>query len=168
MLTFKLAAIPEGHSSYEIEVMPRDMNLSENAEFTNPVHIHYDINRVGGEFFVKTSLKTNANLECDRCLDAYQLTIEEMVDMIFTMDQNMQTEDEQDVYVFSEGENEIDITDALRETLLIAIPFKKICDRACKGLCPHCGANWNRESCECDQTRIDPRWEALRALKFND
>jgi uncharacterized protein len=38
-----------------------------------------------------------------------------------------------------------------------------LCKPDCKGLCPRCGANRNRQPCTC--VGDDPRWEALANLR---
>jgi uncharacterized protein len=43
-----------------------------------------------------------------------------------------------------------------------------LCDEACLGLCPSCGANRNDDPCHCGSESRDPRWDALRALVISD
>jgi uncharacterized protein len=38
----------------------------------------------------------------------------------------------------------IDLSSALREQILLAIPPSPLCDEACKGLCPQCGKDLNQ------------------------
>ena len=61
--------------------------------------------------------------------------------------------------------NAIDIDELVREQLLLAQPSRFRCSEECKGLCPHCGADLNRETCACGEELVDPRWAALAALK---
>ena len=71
--------------------------------------------------------------------------------------------DDPDFSVY-EGET-IDIDELVREQLVLALPSRLRCSEECKGLCPQCGADLNKETCACAQTEIDPRWAALAALK---
>jgi len=82
---------------------------------------------------------------------------------VYTSDTEFLELDEDIRYVAPE-QSEIDITEDIRETVLLAIPIKLLCKHDCKGLCPHCGANLNVESCTCAEEMIDPRWEALKKL----
>jgi uncharacterized protein len=43
--------------------------------------------------------------------------------------------------------------------------MKPLCSDACKGLCPTCGTNLNRGTCDCTSEWEDPRFAALRALQ---
>jgi uncharacterized metal-binding protein YceD (DUF177 family) len=63
--------------------------------------------------------------------------------------------------------NIMDISEALRQYTLMALPIKRLCMQDCSGLCPTCGTNLNEKKCNCT-TEIDPRWEKLNALVFVD
>src|SRR6266576_1070387 len=40
-----------------------------------------------------------------------------------------------------------------------------LCGDECRGLCPVCGTNLNRGSCDCNREWEDPRMAALRAFR---
>jgi uncharacterized protein len=50
-----------------------------------------------------------------------------------------------DVVTFKGGE--IDLSEELRDVLVLTIPFNPLCDEACRGLCPLCGGNRNLVPC---------------------
>jgi len=52
----------------------------------------------------------------------------------------------------------------MREQFFLALPMKPLCREDCKGLCPVCGINRNRETCTCQSEWVDPRLEPLRHL----
>lgn len=43
----------------------------------------------------------------------------------------------------------INTEEPIREEIVLAIPYKKLCDRKCKGICSNCGKNRNNEKCVC-------------------
>lgn len=43
----------------------------------------------------------------------------------------------------------IEVSEPIREEILLAVPYKKICQESCRGLCSKCGANLNIEDCKC-------------------
>ena len=45
--------------------------------------------------------------------------------------------------------------------------MKPLCDEACKGLCPRCGANLNTTTCDCKPAWVDPRLKGLSDLLKN-
>ncbi len=56
------------------------------------------------------------------------------------------------------------LTEVIRQNLLLAMPMYPVCRSKCKGLCPHCGQNWNEAPCDCTLEEIDPRLAVLKQL----
>jgi uncharacterized protein len=132
-------------------------------ELTEDVRVHVSAFRSRGSFTFKGMVCTAYRLECDRCLDPYTQKVEEPLELIVSTDP--ETEQDDDIVLLNPHDVEIDLRSYVRETLLLAVPFKKLCSPACKGLCVRCGANMNRESCSCKHDERDPRWEKLNELK---
>ena len=70
---------------------------------------------------------------------------------------------------------EVDLTDDVREELLLAIPSCFYCSPDCKGVCPSCGVNLNHGSCACASRPAEPEpdsaapspWDQLDALTLS-
>ena len=45
----------------------------------------------------------------------------------------------------------IDLTEYIREDILLTFPQHYLCSDDCQGLCSGCGANLNKESCQCSK-----------------
>jgi len=56
----------------------------------------------------------------------------------------------------------LDLTEAFRQGVWTALEIQPLCRADCKGLCPTCGVNWNREACTCEGLPTDPRWDRLK------
>lgn len=56
----------------------------------------------------------------------------------------------------------IDLTEGLRQQLILGLPFKLLCREDCRGLCPRCGRNLNEGDCGCSPE--ERGGEALRPL----
>ncbi|MFC1809046.1 DUF177 domain-containing protein [Candidatus Omnitrophota bacterium] len=63
-----------------------------------------------------------------------------------------------------QGEEEIDITDDIRELLIFEHPVKFLCNENCKGLCPTCGKDNNIEECECEHIDEGGTFSQLKEL----
>ncbi len=62
---------------------------------------------------------------------------------------------------------EIDLTEDVREDILISLPHRLLCKKNCKGLCFNCGQNLNLKKCSCPkQKNKDLVWEELNKLKL--
>ena len=84
--------------------------------------------------------------------------------MIFASSDLLDDEDEESRRI-GRGEREIDLEPHLRDELILLVPMYFECRPGCKGLCAGCGANLNDADCQCSTQDMDPRWDALRALK---
>jgi len=54
----------------------------------------------------------------------------------------------------------LDLTEAVRQYVVINLPMKPLCHQNCAGLCSACGANLNNRTCDCS-TYTDARWSPL-------
>ena len=59
---------------------------------------------------------------------------------------------------------DLDLREGLRQYILMSEPVKPLCQAACAGLCPACGADLNSGAHQCEQP-ADDRWSALAGLK---
>lgn len=58
----------------------------------------------------------------------------------------------------------LDLTEILRQCSIAGQPIKPLCRVNCSGLCQECGADLNKEECQCSTAPMDPRWASLAAL----
>ncbi len=61
--------------------------------------------------------------------------------------------------------DQIDLSDVVREVMLLDVPSTPLCRPDCAGLCLVCGANLNDGPCGCASVPIDQRWSALDELR---
>ena len=166
MIKLNISSYSEGLTKEKRTIQPSEIDLSE-PEFYHPIDLLFNINKIGSEVFLKAQINTPVVLLCDRCLSEYKYELDEKINIVCTTDNNLINDDEDDIYFISETTHEIDITDSIRDAILLNIPQKKLCAETCKGLCPRCGINFNEKTCNCKSEKIDPRWEALKKIKFN-
>ena len=60
---------------------------------------------------------------------------------------------------------QLDVTQMVREHVLLAVADLRLCRPDCPGLCPDCGADLNAVPCDCDRVVIDDRWSTLDQLR---
>lgn len=135
-----------------------------------PVAVVADVRKDAQKFRLVGKLKATVELECSRCLDAFRVPIDLSFDLVFLPATENSGDGEREVADDDLGvsfykDSVIDLGDVMREQLYLALPMKPLCRDDCRGLCPICGANWNRESCECQATWEDPRMAALKDLR---
>lgn len=107
--------------------------------------------------------------QCDRCLEPFTTTLSFPLREQFypTIDVNtgVPLPAAEDELVFPIDQNHLlDLREAVRQNLLLALPMQAVCREDCAGLCPQCGRNLNDGPCDCEPETADDRFGALRAL----
>ncbi|HEY3266420.1 MAG TPA: DUF177 domain-containing protein [Armatimonadota bacterium] len=94
---------------------------------------------------------------CPRCLADVTSILDAPVDEGFTVADGLvrcRADDEDGVVdptvvaVFPEG-NLLNLTELVRQGIVLAGPVEPLCREDCQGLCPTCGANRNETQCQC-------------------
>jgi uncharacterized protein len=126
--------------------------------------------RTQRSILVKCLLNTEVELTCSRCLSKCHqpLKIRFEEEFLPTIDAEsgapLPSPEEASVFTIDE-QHTLDLTEAVRQYSLLAIPMKTLCKKNCAGLCPTCGKNLNEGQCDCPKDDIDPRWSKLAELK---
>lgn len=116
-----------------------------------------------GEVVVRGTVRGALDQKCRRCLEPVRTELAEELTMVFVADAE---EDEQGgAYPFEPVGEYLDLSDAVREELVLAMNPFVVCKPECRGLCAKCGQDLNEGSCDCTMDEPDPRWAALRELK---
>lgn len=128
--------------------------------------------RTDRAILVKGALHTEIEATCSRCLSLFScpltISIEEeyfpTVDIVSGAPLSLPEE----AGCFTIDEHHIlDLTEAIRQYALLAMPMKSLCREDCAGLCPNCGYNLNEMPCGCPAQEVDPRWAKLEKLALS-
>jgi uncharacterized protein len=148
-------------------VLPTDQSI---CRVTAPVALSVVVRKDRMQFRLAGRLKTSIELTCSRCLDNYELAVDEPFDVLYLPHtpagpgEERVVEDDDLSTAFYE-DNVIDLGQLMQEQCYLAVPMKPLCKEECLGLCPECGTNFNIASCECRQTWVDPRLAVLDQLR---
>jgi uncharacterized metal-binding protein YceD (DUF177 family) len=61
-----------------------------------------------------------------------------------------ETDSEDDVLYLTENQEGLDLEEPIREYLLLNFPTYPLCEEDCRGICPECGTDLNKDSCSCE------------------
>lgn len=143
----------------------------EHSRLIEPPEVTGRIRRSGHEVRLQGQIRARAEVDCDRCLKQVALPVETTFDVTYVpaadyVEGEAAELQEEDLGVSVYEDEAIDIDELVREQILLNIPARALCTEDCKGLCPVCGANRNDTNCECESRETDPRWGALKDIKF--
>jgi uncharacterized protein len=119
-----------------------------------PVHGDFFVQVVSQELIVRGTFTAVLEFKCARCLDFFSTRVG---DSSFLR-----------AYPVGKSTFEVDLTDDLREAVLLDLPHHPVCREACKGLCPHCGENLNSGPCGCTEESGGGLWNALDGLDLKE
>ncbi|MBN2178560.1 MAG: DUF177 domain-containing protein [Deltaproteobacteria bacterium] len=134
------------------------------------VDVDCSVKRVLKNVTVKGSIRAGIELECCRCLAKFDLPVEEDFKYTFTqaphtLDDEIELTYEDLDFAYFEGDI-IEIDQAIAEQIILQVPIKPLCSDSCRGLCPMCGINLNKENCDHEKERIDSPFAVLKNLKI--
>jgi uncharacterized protein len=147
-----VARIKAGRETFRGEEESDILDLRER-DVVPVSRVRYDltVRRIGAELVVDGSLRVRMRFTCGRCGDGFEADVTEP-GFIFS-------------HEIEAGVEFVDLTPDMRESILLALPAHPVCRSECKGLCPQCGINRNRESCRCRPPPDNP-WGALDRLSL--
>ncbi len=152
-----------------IRTLPIDDVLAENGvEYR--VRGEVTLVRSNTSILAQGRLETQAEMTCSRCLKPFTLKIPLKIQEEFypTIDiiTGARLPKPEDPGSFTIDEHHIlDLTEAIRQYIITALPMKPLCKEGCAGLCSVCGKDLNLGDCGCKQEETDPRWAELIKLK---
>lgn len=170
-MKIRVDSIHEGGKPVEGTIDPADMRLEEPyCSIDEPLIFSGYATRNAEDVSVKGSLTGSIKSQCSRCLEAFTMTIDMVMDTDF-LPRRVDSEDEGDL--FEPGSNlsyydgdSIDLLQEIRDLILVNFPIKPVCRPDCKGLCPQCGAELNKSPCRCEQHKGPSAFDKLKELKF--
>jgi uncharacterized protein len=156
--------------TFQPSEFPASVVQDEEYTVVAPVHLVMDVHKDSEAYRVSGTVATRLELECGRCLEAFAIPVESPFELRYVPepaataegDEKEVTEDDLTTSFYSE--DSIDLGELMHEQFVLALPMKPLCSEGCQGLCPHCGTNLNKGTCDCKATWTDPRLAALEGL----
>lgn len=164
-MKIQLFSLKDGLHEFRVEESAVDLGLPVKS-FPHTIRSNILVDKRGRDYYIKLRAETFGRFTCDRCLTIFEREIVGDSTVVFTQDRELVRGNvDESLRFLGPEDNEVDFANDIRETVLLLLPMKQVCREECKGLCPHCGVDLNVETCRCEEKAIDPRWEALLAIK---
>lgn len=119
---------------------------------SKPVRYNFLVTRVADRVLVQGTIELDFEAACSRCSAFFTTSAR---DKSFLRDYEVTS----DVKV-------IDMTDDIREGVLLSLPTFLLCSQECKGLCSICGKNLNEGACKCQRSTTTEKWSVLDQLQL--
>ena len=116
------------HATYE----PAELDMArEDVRITAPFEADAAVALADRELVVQAEIRATLQQICARCLEEFTTPL--TLRQVFS-------------YAVRPGDV-VDITDDVRQEIMLAYPLIPVCAPGCRGLCGACGQNLNRASC---------------------
>lgn len=163
----QLMKAPVG-TSFESNISEDAIQLDETLKVVSPITGHVRMRRTNQGLLVDGEVDLTLELECTRCLKTFEqpmhVAFEEQfyptVDVVTGVP--MPAFDEEEIFPIDEH-HQVDLTEAIRQHVLLDLPMSTLCREDCAGLCPQCGHDLNFGPCEC-KPEVDARMSVLQQL----
>ena len=174
-----LRAFRGGTEEFHRQYAPEAFRPAEgDFRIVEPVDLALRITKDSRKIRVTGRLRATLEVECSRCLEPFRVPVDADLDQMFLPEGTEVTsasddDDEDggqqaDAGVSFYKDDTIDLGEMMRDEFYLALPMKPLCKEDCKGLCPVCGVNWNRETCTCKVVWTDSRMDSLKTLLKHD
>lgn len=154
----------------EYEINEDIRGIDEDLEITKPLTGKVRLIRVADGILVTGRLETEVLVACRRCLQSVsapavvELEEEFRPSIDVTTGTPLPKGDDIDPATLIDEHHMLDLTEVVRQGLLLSIPVSVLCRADCRGICPQCGQNLNEGTCDCEFEEGDPRLADLGKL----
>jgi len=163
-MKIQVGGLSEGVHPYSFRGLPTELGLG--GEFREEIGVTATLEKTSRQLLLKAHVATVVDFECDRCVAQFRRPIESQYEMYYLAEEGEPSRvDPAEMQLLAPGQTVIDISDDVRQTILLALPLKHVCREDCRGLCPRCGKNLNDGACDCKETSSDGRWDKLKELQ---
>jgi uncharacterized metal-binding protein YceD (DUF177 family) len=157
MLSIELARLRPGLN--ELSLTPSPESLDIDPELFSDIRISMELDVAKGRIIVRYTTRAEAHLVCDRTARPFVEQVEGQHLVLFTTDDPSDAEDESyDARVFAETDRYLDLTEEVRDTLVLSLPARRVAPGAEEIAIPTRFADDKG-----DET--DPRWDELKKLQ---
>jgi uncharacterized protein len=148
----EVARLPREGGRFEGEEPASALDLRDpNVRADSPLRYDLTAGVAGRELVVRGRVSARVRFRCSRCAEFFA---GEVVEPAFLHASEV-----------SDRGATVDLTAEIRESILLRFPDHPVCSADCRGLCPVCGANRNRQRCGCAPGG-GGRWTALEGLRL--
>ena len=159
-------------TSFVSDIQEESIQLDEDIKVVGPLSGHVRIRRINQGLLADGWVDLTLEQACTRCLKEFQQPMHVTFEELFypTMDvvtgMPVAPIDEEDAFPIDEH-HLVDLTEAVRQQVLLDIPVVTLCTEECAGLCAQCGKDLNLGPCSCEP-EVDSRFSILKTLLSNE
>jgi uncharacterized protein len=156
-------------ATLEDDIHEEDIQLDEDLKLIGPIDGYVRLRRTNQGLLADGWVDLVLQLECNRCLKEFEhpMHLKFMEQFLPTVDVftgvSLPPIEDEDIFPIDDH-HQVDLTEAIRQHVLLDIPMATLCRQDCAGLCPQCGKDLNLGPCPCQPEEADERFSVLKQL----
>ncbi|MCR5175043.1 MAG: DUF177 domain-containing protein [Oscillospiraceae bacterium] len=123
----------------------------DTVRYVSPVRLSGTYMITGETVVIDAQAQTVVESRCARCLAPALTEVSAPVSEAFVREAEGEAPAEEQ---YTYQGHVLDLTDAVRTSVLLEVPTRILCREDCKGLCDQCGANLNVTTCSCRKETV--------------
>jgi uncharacterized protein len=156
-------------TAFQADIHEEGVQLDSDLQILGAIDGHVRMRRINQGLLVDGWVDLRLPRVCDRCLKDFEqpmhIAFEELfyptIDITSGLPLSPPLGEDEGFPI--DEHHQLDLSEALRQRLLLELPMRSLCREDCPGLCPQCGHDLSLGPCNC-QPEIDARWSALAEL----
>jgi len=129
--------------------------------------VNFILDRQSRNMTSEMSIKGTIKLVCDRCIDKFDYPIDVTYHQIFKF-ANAPDIQEDDIIYLGDKEYQLDVSELILENILLQVPIRKVHPDNEDGT-PTCNPKQLKLINKfVKKKQVDPRWDVLKNIKFDD
>ena len=162
----EIARTPGAHATHTFE---EPLARDPDVELAEPARGSFTVTNTGLLLVLRGEMTAAVNLQCARCCEPVVLRLQVPLGEEFSARSAAESVEEQTIDVEEPeraafADNILDLTELVRQNILVNLPLRPLCREDCPGMCPCCGSNLNAGPCACPSEGTQGPLSGLRQL----
>jgi uncharacterized protein len=146
-----IARAPGAHAAHSFE---EPLTGDPDIELARPARGSFTVTNTGRLLVLRGAMNAEVRLACARCLEPLVVKIEATLSEEFSARPAAESREEGTIDVEEPEraalhENLLDLSELVRQNIIVNLPIRPLCREDCAGICPHCGDVLNAGPCGC-------------------
>lgn len=164
-----------GKHSFDFDITDEFFDLGEQEAFVKRADLRLNVSLEKTNEMLDAAFSVNGEigLACDRCLERYSYPVQFRKRVVYSFNKRMQEAEDDEVVYIPRSIFRLDLTQDVYDFIMLEIPYRKIPESCLEEACAPeiaraLGGGQEEDSApEAGEQKADPRWDALKNLKFN-
>ncbi len=138
-IKINIGSLNDGSQQLDLTADSKEIGLDEKL-VKNGLQISLELFKATHQLDVKAKITGIMTLICDRCLETYEMPFNTNFEVVFVLKSPRDEElNEENIRTYSPYMKTIDLTEDIREYVLLAVPMRRVPAESTEGTCTWCG-----------------------------